>query len=68
MKKQQLLVCVVNFIAFGSIFRIIFAEMGQKIFWELLIPCAIIFGTNMATILLCVGDKSKRKAKDDSLS
>ena len=52
MKRKKLLVCVLNFIAFGSIFRTIYSEMGPRVFWELLAPCAIIFGTNIAAILL----------------
>ena len=58
MKKSPLLVCGVNFFAFGSIFRTIYTELGQEVFLELLVPCAIIFGTNIAAILLHVGDKS----------
>jgi hypothetical protein len=57
MAKKKIIIALANLMAFGSILTTIYANLGSKLFWSLLIPCSIIFATNVTVFLSFYGER-----------
>lgn len=61
MKKKITITFILNIMAFASVMGTLYSELGFQIFIRLLIPLAIIFGTNLSAtlIFLSTGEKTR---------